>query len=260
MSDSAIPGRPVWIDLITSDTAAAQAFYGSLFGWTFTDTGADFGHYHIIDLGGKAVGGLMGRVPEMADAPGGWNVYLHTDDTTETARRAAEHGTVPWPAESIGDMGTMGSVVDPTGGATGFWQPGSFAGTEVVVAAGAPCWYEYLTRDFDASADFFTAVFDWPLTPMPDELAAGAPEGFRYATAGAGDDAVAGLLTTSFVPADAPGTWRVYLGATDVDAATARIAELGGHVLEAAQDSPFGRMAAVADPEGHGFLLTQVAG
>ena len=32
-----LPGKFVWIDLITQDVAAAQSFYGELFGWTFRE-------------------------------------------------------------------------------------------------------------------------------------------------------------------------------------------------------------------------------
>jgi uncharacterized protein len=31
------PGTPSWLDLATTDVAAAKAFYGGLFGWEFTE-------------------------------------------------------------------------------------------------------------------------------------------------------------------------------------------------------------------------------
>src|SRR5258705_4371031 len=34
-----LPGKFVWADLVTDDLAAAQNFYGRLFGWTFRDVG-----------------------------------------------------------------------------------------------------------------------------------------------------------------------------------------------------------------------------
>src|SRR5580765_8497591 len=34
-----LPGKFVWADLVTDDVAAAQKFYGGLFGWTFQDAG-----------------------------------------------------------------------------------------------------------------------------------------------------------------------------------------------------------------------------
>src|SRR5262245_11723679 len=34
-----LPGKFVWADLVTDDVAAAQKFYGQLFGWTFREAG-----------------------------------------------------------------------------------------------------------------------------------------------------------------------------------------------------------------------------
>ncbi len=34
-SDEHHPGKMVWADLVTPDLAAAEKFYGGLFGWTF---------------------------------------------------------------------------------------------------------------------------------------------------------------------------------------------------------------------------------
>ncbi len=41
-------GAPTWIDLGTNDLAGAKQFYTDLFGWTYQDTGEEFGHYNII--------------------------------------------------------------------------------------------------------------------------------------------------------------------------------------------------------------------
>jgi uncharacterized protein len=36
------------------DVAAATEFYGAELGWTFVDTGAEFGHYNIGQVNGHA--------------------------------------------------------------------------------------------------------------------------------------------------------------------------------------------------------------
>ncbi|MGH3923304.1 MAG: VOC family protein, partial [Pseudonocardiaceae bacterium] len=38
-------GTPCWVDLSVPDLAAAKEFYGAVFGWSFVDSGAEFGHY-----------------------------------------------------------------------------------------------------------------------------------------------------------------------------------------------------------------------
>jgi predicted enzyme related to lactoylglutathione lyase len=53
-----------------------------------------------------------------------------------------------------------------------------------------------------------------------------------------------------------PPVWSVSFHAPDVDAACARVTELGGHVGAPPMDIPgTGRMAIVADPQGAGFVL-----
>ncbi|MGH3765955.1 MAG: hypothetical protein ACRDS0_07465 [Pseudonocardiaceae bacterium] len=47
-------GTPCWIDLSVPDVAAAKEFYGAVFGWSFLDTGPDFGHYQICQVEGRA--------------------------------------------------------------------------------------------------------------------------------------------------------------------------------------------------------------
>jgi len=47
----------------------------------------------------------------------------------------------------------------------------------------------------------------------------------------------------------------VYWDVTDVDAAVARVEELGGTVVDAPTDTPYGRMSTVTDPAGAQFKL-----
>lgn len=52
-------GDPMWVDLGSDQLEESKKFYSELFGWEFTDTGADFGHYNIITLNGQRIGGAM---------------------------------------------------------------------------------------------------------------------------------------------------------------------------------------------------------
>jgi hypothetical protein len=58
-----------------------------------------------------------------------------------------------------------------------------------------------------------------------------------------------------FLPDGAPAHWSVYFGVADTDAALARITELGGSTVVAAQDTPYGRLATATDPTGARFKL-----
>ena len=53
-----------------------------------------------------------------------------------------------------------------------------------------------------------------------------------------------------------PSHWVPFFSVRDVDAAVAKVESLGGQVMTAAQDSPYGRMATVTDDQGCVFQVT----
>src|SRR2546430_9685240 len=72
-------GTPNWVDLPTSDQAAAKAFYAGLFGWTYDDQPMGEGQvYSMAMLGGHQVAAISTQPAEMAaaGAPPMWNTYL----------------------------------------------------------------------------------------------------------------------------------------------------------------------------------------
>ena len=70
-------GTPCWVELLTSDPARSQEFYGRLFGWTVEDPGADYGGYKNFQLKGERVAGCMrndgegGRARPLVGVPRG---------------------------------------------------------------------------------------------------------------------------------------------------------------------------------------------
>jgi predicted enzyme related to lactoylglutathione lyase len=56
----------------------------------------------------------------------------------------------------------------------------------------------------------------------------------------------------------APSNWYFFLGSDDVDKTVALVEENGGTVVRGAEDTPYGRLAAVADPTGAGFNLSSL--
>jgi hypothetical protein len=115
---------------------------------------------------------------------------------------------------------------------------------------GAPSWFELHTRDYDATVRFYRDVFRWDAHTMSD-----TPE-FRYTTYGKDENALVGIMDGSgYLPEGVPASWSVYFGVDDADKALAQIADLGGSVLEPAQDTPYGRLARAADPTGAAFKI-----
>ena len=52
-----------------------------------------------------------------------------------------------------------------------------------------------------------------------------------------------------------PPTWSIYFGRADTDASVAKTTELGGSLVQPAEDTPYGRLAVCADPTGAVFKL-----
>ncbi|MHA6723838.1 VOC family protein [Sphingomonas sp. RS2018] len=115
---------------------------------------------------------------------------------------------------------------------------------------GTPIWFELSTAEPDAAQNFLERVVGWRFATSP------LPEHGGYRMGGPGEhDAVAGLMDGGSTAGGLPG-WSIYLAADDVDAAAARVNELGGTVHFGPADIPqVGRFAVVADPQGVIFTL-----
>ena len=57
-----------------------------------------------------------------------------------------------------------------------------------------------------------------------------------------------------------PPQWSIYFAVANVDETAALISRLGGKALGAVQDSPYGRIAEVADPSGAEIKVIQLSG
>src|SRR5579871_6041478 len=67
--DSYPQGTPNWVDLQTTDQAAAKAFYAGVFGWSYDDQPMDGGAvYSIARIGDESVAAIAPQSPELAAA------------------------------------------------------------------------------------------------------------------------------------------------------------------------------------------------
>ncbi len=247
-------GAPIWMDLSTSDPNRASAFYSGLFGWNAVDTGEEFGHYTMLNKGDAGIAGMMRKDDDMQGMPDAWTVYLAVPDAkaaTQAARNAG--GQVVIDAMEVRDLGSMAIVIDPTGAFVGLWQPADHKGFDLYGEHGAPAWHELHTRDFEAASTFYRNLLGIDIADMDME---GGP---RYQTINVDGEQKAGIMDAgSFLPDGVPSHWTVYYGVDDTDRVIALAQGLGGSVLSSAEDTPFGRMATLADPMGASFMIISV--
>jgi uncharacterized protein len=248
-------GTPCWVDVSVDDVPKAIAFYQALFGWDIELGAPEVAGYSIAHQDGRIVAAVS---PKMAgpDAPTVWTTYLATDDADATAGRIkGAGGQVLAGPMDVMEEGRMAVAMDPAGAVFGLWQGGNTTGLQVANEPGSLVWSEQMSRDLGASQAFYQAVFGYGYQDM-------SSDGFKYATLMVGDHEVGGIGEyPAGTPAEVPAAWATYFAVTDTDAAMAKVTELGGSVVRPAEDTPFGRIGAVADNQGAVFsLITPPAG
>ena len=248
-------GTPNWVDLQTTDQAAAKAFYGSLFGWSYDDQPMPpNGVYSMAKLGEEYVAAIAPQSPDLAaaGAPPMWNTYLAVDSADDAVSKVeAAGGQVAMAPFDVMDAGRMAFVLDPTGAAVAFWQAGQHIGASLVNEPGTLAWNELITTDPAAAAAFYEQVLG--LTTSVMDMGAGEYTLFEV------NGQMVGGTTTPQMPGT-PNHWHVYFAVADADASVATVTELNGSVLAEPFDTPVGRMAVARDPQGAVFSIIQPSG
>jgi hypothetical protein len=93
-----------------------------------------------------------------------------------------------------------------------------------------------------------------------EATAVGDSDEFRYTTLGTrGTEApLVGIMDArSFLPENAAAHWITYWDVINVDESVAAALSLGGAVILALEDTPYGRLATLADDVGAQFRLRQ---
>ncbi len=119
---------------------------------------------------------------------------------------------------------------------------------------GTPCWFELGTTDQAAAKEFYGKILGWVAqdTPM-------GPDGYYTMFQLDGRSAGAAYTLPPKLTAQGIGPrWVVYFATPDVDASTAKAAELGGTIITPPFDvMDVGRMSNCKDPGGGTFSLWQ---
>lgn len=237
-------GQPAWIELREADTDRAANFYKRLFGWEHNRPAGEKLSFGLLE--GERVAGFR---PIDEDGSAHWSVYLCATDlagTVAAVQRAG--GKVLVEPTASASWGRFAVVTDPTDGEVGLWEAETLRGIQAQPGHGTPTWFELATDDHDRAVEFYRDALGWDaheLSRTEEQtctVLGDAPEG------GAG---IVGLPGGQ----DVRSHWSVFFGTPDTDASVRRVVEIGGSVVAEPVDTPYGRVAVVADDQGAVFRL-----
>jgi predicted enzyme related to lactoylglutathione lyase len=254
--DSHPPGSFCWVELATTDQAAAKSFYQSLFGWTPADMPMGPGAvYTIFRLEGRdAAAGYTLRPDQLSQGvPPNWMLYIAVASADAAAKRAAElGGTILAEAFDVPNAGRMAVLKDSTGAAFCVWEAKQNKGTGIAHVDGTLCWADLSTPDPQRAGRFYRDLFGWEIVTDDED-----PE-HNYLHIKNGEHFIAGIPPVSDRQPNTPAHWLPYFSASNCDAVAGKAKTLGAKTyLPPMTMENVGRFAVLADPQGAVFALFQ---
>lgn len=252
------PGDFCWIELATTDQAAAKNFYSELFGWSANDVPMgpnDF--YTTFKIDGREVGAAYTLRAEQRQqgVPAHWNLYVAVENADTASARATQLGAkVLAPPFDVFDIGRMAVLQDPTGAVFSVWQAKRHSGFGIKGVPGTFCVADLSTPDQDAASRFYEQLFGWRVGKEDENPAHNYYHLFHH------DEFIGGILPPAFRDPNAPPYWQIYLQVADCDATAAKAKNLGAQLyMPPMPVEDVGRMAVMADPQGAAFAIFEAA-
>ncbi|MER6462148.1 VOC family protein [Streptomyces sp. NPDC001228] len=245
-------GTPCWADAMFSDLEGAKDFYGEVLGWTFGESSSEYGNYTQAYANGRAVAAVVPPMPGQ-EGHSQWCLYFASPDAAALADRIRDGGgDVLMEPMRVGDFGTMCLAREPSGAVFGIWQGGVHEGFEATAVPGAYCWAEVFTREPEKADAFFTALFSYTARQVEDDHV-----DFRMFDVG-GNTVLGRMAMTDDFPPEVPSYINVYFTVADCDQAVAKAVGQGAVLRFGPMSSPFGRFAALTDPQGAHFSVIDI--
>jgi predicted enzyme related to lactoylglutathione lyase len=252
-SATAILGRHVWSELMTTDVKNAQTFYDTVIGWTSSgSSNSQMEYYEFKRSDGVSIGGLMER-PQGMNMPPFWSMYIaapNFEDAIAHVKRLG--GSEMSGIIDVPSVGRMQMVKDPQGAAFYVIQlqsPGNSVEQDPKV--GDASWLELMTTDASAAMKFYQELFGW----QPGDAMDMGPDG-KYQMFTHGGRTIGGMMKRPAQLAQMPPFWGIYFRVPDIDKAVERIKANGGTIMNGPMEVPGGdKIVNALDPQGAGFSL-----
>ena len=237
---------------MTTDVAAAKAFYGNVVGWQTQDASTSDLSYSLFTSDGAPVSGLI-ELPEEARRMGAtprWLGYVGVDDIDAVADRIGRLGGTVYIPPTSTNIGRIAVVADPQSASFALVK-GLKAGRQKLFERGRPGqvgWRELLAADGQKAFTFYGALFGWQSAPGEVDLA----DEYRLLTTGG--ERIGGMFTKPpFMP---DPFWVYYFNVGDIDAAAERVTAAGGRIFVGPLELPDGSwIIRCTDPQGAVFAL-----
>jgi uncharacterized protein len=246
------PGRFVWYELMTTDMAAASAFYAKVVGWGTQDASTADLPYTMFTLGKTAVSGLMELPPEarkMGATPR-WMGYVSVNDLDATADRIKRLGGAVYVPPTDTNIGRISVVADPQTATLALvkgLKPGQQRLADISKIGGVG-WHELLAADWEKVFNFYGELFGW----RKADAETGPTD--TYQLFSAGGQTIGGMFTKRAV--EPIPFWLHYFNTDDIDAAGERVKNAGGVVFEGPLELPDNIwIIRCTDPQGAAFAL-----
>jgi predicted enzyme related to lactoylglutathione lyase len=258
-------GVPCWVAAILPDPEKAVGFYTQLFGWEARETmpPGSPGKYFICTLRDRDVAAVGSERGGSAPSVPAWGTYVWAESADDTATKVREAGgSVVMEPFDLLDAARIAVVADPAGAVFGVWQPGEHRGARLVNEPGAWSMSQLTTPDPEGAMTFYGTVFGWETDTF--DMGEGEITMWRVPGYMGGEPEqpvsreVVGVMVPASGPEEVAPHWSVDFWIDDTDAAADKAAELGGEVVVPPFDTPVGRTAVLADPQGAMFSVSKV--
>ena len=228
------PGKIVWHDLLTNDSAAAQKFYGALFGWTFLPQGA----YTIVLNEGRPIAGIL----EYETTEPVWLGSMSVPDVDKALEEALAKGsTVLKGPIDIKNRGRGVLIKDPQGAHIVLLHAAGGDPVDTEPPIGGWLWNELWTRVPEQAAAFYKGLGQYD----------GSIQGDEYNILTSKEKWRCGLRTV-----EKEDRWVPIIRVSDPEATVKKAEELQATVWVRPGESPGDEDAALlSDPTGALFMI-----
>lgn len=231
-------GKICYVEIPANNVAESSAFYHKIFGWKIRTRGDGS---IAFDDGITEVSGTwkLGRKPSTEQ---GLVVSIMVDDIEATIKMLLAIGSKIVNRIQMGDTEFIAWFTDPAGNVIGLYQhPGG--------GHGKICYLEIPAADITRSANFYEAVFNWPLRD----------KGTEHVAFDDGVGVVSGMWTLGRKPSPEPGL-LIYIMMDSVAKTIEKVIASGGQIVQPiGMDAPE-ITARFSDPFGNVLGLYQEPG